>query len=536
MSAVETLALILVPLDMNALKQPSKLSQIFRNRQVEKYETVSLNSTGWERPWTHQEMSTKLCWLNFFTIDRDNPGLFLGTFLLLNGWPEHQIGIVAFVKEIVFLLFQTPTGDLIDKTTFKREYLAIADIVLAITSLTFIFYHSFGWVVFCVMVQGLFLTISPPALYSITLGMVGSRRLAWQSGENETYKHTGTAIRALLIGVCSYYGEDYWIFVVVVLSAAVAVPLVMKIKPAMIDDNKARGMVPNRSGQVPTTPTAYRDIVQDRGIVILLMTVFFYHLGNAGMLPLLNQHLALDHNETGVLISALNLAIAHLLIIPSAILVGAKTDIWGTKALFLLGLILNPIRGLIIISLINDANGNTETLILTQVFNGLSEGIYFVVVVVIAERLSRGSGRFSFVCGLVNTSMAVAGAFSNLISNGMVASQGYSGTFVFLTVVSVVPIFLYGFFMPELPAIFPDTGDTLSNHGTGLSVSAHDNQGISVDMAATPVSTPVKGNEEEGEIVCREDIAVAPEPIKQQRSVLSLAEPSEVMNPITLSL
>ncbi|CAM9132197.1 unnamed protein product, partial [Ectocarpus fasciculatus] len=403
-------------------------------------------------------MSSILCWLNFFTIDRDNPGVFLGTFLLLNGWPEGRIGVVAFVKEIISLFFQTPMGDRIDKTTYKREYLCASDFVLALTSFTFIFYHNYGWVVFCVAIQGFFLTVVPPALYGITLGMIGSRRLAEQSGENEVYKHGGTAIRALLIGITSYYGEDYWIFLFVILSAIVAMPLVMRIKPNMIDDDKARGLVPNKHGDVASQPRAYEDVVKDPNVIILLLTVFFYHLGNAGMLPILNQYLALDHSRTGILITAMNLAIAHLLIIPSAILVGNKTETWGTKMLFQLGLILNPIRGFIVIGLIHHPEDMTAALIMTQVLNGLSEGIYFVVVVVITERLTRGSGRFSFVYGLVNTSMAVAGAFSNLISNYIAEYEGYSGAFLFLTIMSFIPVFLYGIMMPE-PSTqdFPET-------------------------------------------------------------------------------
>ena len=45
---------------------------------------------------------------DFFTIDRDRPGVFLGTYLLLQGWPEGRIGVISFIKDIVSLFFQTP--------------------------------------------------------------------------------------------------------------------------------------------------------------------------------------------------------------------------------------------------------------------------------------------------------------------------------------------------------------------------------------------------------------------------------------------
>lgn len=77
--------------------------------------------------WTYEDMSKTLCWLSectaqcasiealtpprfldFFTIDRDRPGVFLGTYLLLEGWPEGRIGVISFIKDIVSLFFQTP--------------------------------------------------------------------------------------------------------------------------------------------------------------------------------------------------------------------------------------------------------------------------------------------------------------------------------------------------------------------------------------------------------------------------------------------
>lgn len=34
--------------------------------------------------------------------------MFLGTYLLLQGWPEGRIGVISFIKDIVSLFFQTP--------------------------------------------------------------------------------------------------------------------------------------------------------------------------------------------------------------------------------------------------------------------------------------------------------------------------------------------------------------------------------------------------------------------------------------------
>ncbi|CAM9252576.1 unnamed protein product, partial [Ectocarpus fasciculatus] len=386
---------------------------------------------------------------DFFTVDRDRPGVFLGTYLLLQGWPEGRIGVISFIKDIVSLFFQTPMGDIIDKTTKKREYIYWSDIILAIFSMTIIFRPTYGWVSFCMVVQGIVLTVIPPALYGVTLGMIGSQRLPEQSSLNETYKHGGTAVYALLAGVTSYYGEDYMIFVLVLVSALVAVPLVLCIRPDMIDDNKARGLVPNKEGVTSNEAASYRSIMSDRNIVILLVSVLFFHLGNAAMLPLLSQLLALGDSETGILVTAVNICIAQLLIIPSALVVGQKSKVWGTKNIFLLGMLFVPLRGVIILACLAHPGENTVMLILTQLLDGIAAGFFTVVVVLITEQLTRGSGRFNFVYGMVNTSQAVGGAFSNLIAQAIAEQEGYSGAFVFLTIMALIPLVVFGVMMPS---------------------------------------------------------------------------------------
>lgn len=397
--------------------------------------------------------------------------MFLGTYLLLQGWPEGHIGVISFIKDIVSLFFQTPMGDVIDKTTKKREYLYWSDIILAIGGMTIMFYPTYAWVSFWMVVKGIVLTVIPPALYGVTLGMIGSHRLPEQSSLNETYKHAGTAVYALLAGITSYYGEDYMIFVLVLISALVAVPLVLRIKPEMIDDNKARGLVPNNDGVTPNEASSYMSIVSDRNIVVLLVSVLMFHLGNAAMLPLLSQLLALDNSSTGILVTAVNICIAQLLIIPSALLVGQKSKIWGTKNIFLLAMIIIPFRGCIILACLHHPGENTAMLISTQLLDGVSAGFFSVVIVLITEQLTRGSGRFNFVFGMVNTAQAVGGAFSNLVAQVIAEQKGYSGAFVFLTVMAILPVIVFGLMMPSSIVSashideFPETLDTPSMHG-----------------------------------------------------------------------
>jgi MFS family permease len=473
----------------NALKgeQSDKYSKMLSDSSthaaeapVPQHAPEPLTTASDDAEWTEEELSSTLCWLNFFTIDRDRPGVFVGTYLLLLGWKEGQIGVVSFVKDIVSLFFQTPMGDIIDKTTAKREWICASDLILAGTCLLMMFFHNYPVVLACMAIQGIVLTVIPPALYGITLGMIGSQKLPEQSSMNETFKHGGSAVYALLAGIASYYGEDYWIFVMVILMGVVSMYLVMKIKPSMIDDDKARGLVPNKEGEKPLEAASYVSIFTNFSIMMFVFSVFLYHLANAAMLPLLSQVLAIDNASTGILMTAVNVVIAQTLFIPSALLVGKKAKTWGTKLLFVLGIIILPIRGAIIILCLHTGYTNAYAMASTQVLDGLSAGLYGVVCVLITEQLTRGSGRFNFVFGIVNTSNAVGGAFSNLIGQFIAQHYGYEAAFVSLSAVALFCLLIVVAFMPganvsvmlkpdDDMGLFPESTHTTS----GMRSSSH---------------------------------------------------------------
>ena len=80
-----------------------------------------------------------------------------------------------------------------------------------------------------------------------------------------------------------------------------------------------------------------------------------------------------------------------------------------------------------------------------QILDGLSSGVYAVLCVLVTEELTRGSGRFNFVFGMVNTAHAVGDALSNLVGQSIADASDYEIAFFFLALCSVVPVLLYLF-------------------------------------------------------------------------------------------
>jgi MFS family permease len=72
-----------------------------------------------------------------------------------------------------------------------------------------------------------------------------------------------------------------------------------------------------------------------------------FHFANAAMLPLVGERLSQGREGAGPLFMAASIITAQAVMIPMAILAGAKADTWGRKPLFLIGFAALPVRGLL---------------------------------------------------------------------------------------------------------------------------------------------------------------------------------------------
>ena len=72
-----------------------------------------------------------------------------------------------------------------------------------------------------------------------------------------------------------------------------------------------------------------------------------FHLANADMLPLVGQKLALQNKNEGTAFMAGCTLLAQVVMVPMAMMVGRKADFSGRKPLFLAGLAVLCLRGLL---------------------------------------------------------------------------------------------------------------------------------------------------------------------------------------------
>ena len=135
---------------------------------------------------------------------------------------------------------------------------------------------------------------------------------------------------------------------------------------------------------------------------------------------------------------------AQIVMVPMALLVGAKADSWGRKPLFLGGLVILPIRGVLY-----TFSDDPYWLVAVQLLDGVGAGIYGAIFPIIVADLMRGTGRFNLAQGAVITAQGIGAALSSTVAGFVVVSAGCSATFLTLAGVAAAGLLLFWFAMPE---------------------------------------------------------------------------------------
>lgn len=350
--------------------------------------------------------------LNFTTLNRARPGIFVAPYLLMSGWNESHIGWLLFLNCIISLISQTPAGLYADSTSYKRSMIATSNIIIALMCIILVYFsHIWIAVVFSLAFLGIGYTIAYPAVYSMTLGIVGREGIMEQVPINETSIHAGNAFFAILSGFVVFsLDEGDTIFWICVVMCIITILVLFLFDPNSISTERARGInIPSSSSSSSTMvsngiktetklslsenatysqPIPLLDLMLDSKVIVFYVSIMFFHLSNASMLPLLAQILY-KKGDHGFEFSCLCVAVAQITMILSASFGGYYVRYIGTKQLFILSFIFLPIRGLTLMILLWNPNPDPFILVSTQVLDGAAGGLFGVMAVLIAENLAR---------------------------------------------------------------------------------------------------------------------------------------------------
>jgi MFS family permease len=283
--------------------------------------------------------------LNFFLADvRQGLGPYLAVYLLTERhWAEDEIGLVMSIAAISGLMVQAPAGALIDMSHAKRAIIVAAALVVTGASIILPFMSSFVFVAGSQAAAGTAEAFFGPAIAAITLGIMGPRAFTRRIGRNESFNHAGNALAAALAGVCAWKWGPIVVFYLLAGMALLSIVSVLTIDADAIDYDRARGLHDGPSAS-REKPSGLSVLMSSRGLMIFCLCCVIFHLANAAMLPLVGQKLTLQDKNQGTALMSACIVAAQAVMVPMAMLVGRKADVWGCKPLFLAGFAILSLR------------------------------------------------------------------------------------------------------------------------------------------------------------------------------------------------
>ncbi|WP_041798964.1 MFS transporter [Rhodopseudomonas palustris] len=389
--------------------------------------------------------------LNFFLADvRDGLGPYLAIYLLaVQNWNEASIGLVMAIAAIAGIVAQTPAGALIDRSTAKRGLLIAAATVVTLASVLLPLLHSFEAVAATQALAGAAGAIFAPAVAAMTLGIVGPRAFARRTGRNEAFNHAGNAVAATLAGVSAYYFGPVVVFWLMSAMAVASIVATLSIPAKAIDDQVARGLAPisgPNAGEPARhdQPSGFKVLFTCRPLLIFAAATVLFHFANAAMLPLVGQKLTLVNRELGTTLMSVCIVAAQIVMVPVAMLVGHKADVWGRKPIFAVALGVLALRGALY-----PLSDNPFWLVGVQMLDGVGAGIFGALFPLVVADLTRGTGHFNISQGAIATATGIGGALSTAVAGLIVVTAGYSAAFLTLAAVAALGLVLFVVLMPE---------------------------------------------------------------------------------------
>jgi MFS family permease len=393
------------------------------------------------------------------------------------------------------LLTQTIAGDIIDKTTFdRRKFLSMAALMTAFSASAILFVKE-GNVDHATMyttkiIEGVSSSFIGPCVAALTLAAFGPDTFDEVMASNIFWGHVGSIASAVLAGLTAWitYPNIRYCFLVIGLSALLAVVGVkllpegdvlmgrglkgtsdtvavhsggdakeyvnMEVKGSA-SRSSTQGNISSPNCSVTAEENAissYWEIFSDRKTVILCFTGFFFHFANANVLLVLGELMGGDNEDGSTKRSAIPL-IAGAIVLAQFTMSGATyagdkmtRGGWGRKPLFMAGLLTLPLRCFLII-IWKDAG--EAWLLSTQILDGLGGGFFGLLHPYLVADITFGTGRFNVIMGLTASCFGLGGTLSNLLGQMVVEKYGHVASLSGSLVLSVIPIVLFSFAMPE---------------------------------------------------------------------------------------
>lgn len=359
---------------------------------------------------------------------------FVGILLQTRGWSPGWIGAALTAGGLAGLAVTAPAGTLVDRTPYKRGWLAAAAILSTLAAAP-VFWFSQTWVVFTSeLFTALTGSLIGPALIGITLGVVGQDGLEKQNAGNQVAASLGILLSAALGG---WFGARYgfpFIFLVVAVFLLVGLVSAFFLPADSIDHDAARG------SETPDQETkSWKETLRDnRPFAVLLICLALFNLGDGGMLPLFGQAMVAVNHAEPIQVTAWTIIVSRAAVMATTLLCLKPAMHHGPWRVLLLSFLVLPIRAAIAATL-----QPGWSLVAVQILDGAGDGLQGLATAVMVARLLQGSGRVNWAQGAALTCQGLGGSLSPLLAGLLADCFGYRVAFLGLGSLALIAIALW---------------------------------------------------------------------------------------------
>jgi len=383
---------------------------------------------------------------NFFAGDvAGGIGPYLAIYLLaIQHWSPSQIGIALALGSITTVIAQAPAGGIIDAVKWKRFLLIGCAYTIAASTLSIILFRSDIVIYAAQIAIGLASAFLGPLLAALTLGLVGRDMFTKQTSANQAWNHAGNMFAASVAALVALTISALGVFWLVAMMAMGMIVCVLMIRESDIDHEVARGgEEADDTGE--KEPASFRKLFEDRRLMIFALSIVLFHFANASMLPLVSQKLSLHSDARhGIAFTSACVISAQLIMIGMALFCGWKADTWGRKPLLLIAFAVLPIRGALFA-----VSDDAYFTVAVQALDGVANGIFAMVFLLVVADLTKGTGRFNFAQGTLATIVGIGASASNLVAETVVGATSYTFAFLMLAGIAALGLVIYALFMEE---------------------------------------------------------------------------------------
>ncbi len=357
-------------------------------------------------------------------------------------WSTNKIGILLAIMSIAIGVANIPAGVLIDRTSHLKRITIIALGVLILGWFSILVYPNFYVAMVAQVLIGATCAVFMPAVASMTLGLVGFKNFDVRLGRNGVFSHAGNALTALFVAFCLGMSGSWSVLVLFIVFAFLAIIATSRIDRNSIDYNYLHKRTANHIGVHPLLG-GFASLLKSKTSIFFTIAALLYTFADASMLPLMVQRIASSGSRSSNVHVPIALFLTELVMIPVCYMAGKRAQL-GRKPLLVISYLFLFIRGFCF-SLTSDPNA----LVALQILDGISAGIFGLMLTLVISDLSVDTGRFNATLTTMGMFFTLTNGVSNLIFGFATGKFGYPAAFSIMAVCAALGGILIWTLVPE---------------------------------------------------------------------------------------